>query len=429
MIIGDAMQVPREKTTLLRLTAEELQNNYRLRAFHLRESGSGLIVAEGEGDQKILPEGYTGIAFANRRWYAHNAERNILYSITDNAEIPEVSAPYHLVCYPNYEGNLAVYCVTENGVAQLSKRAIVPLVEYNGGVCAAAYHDRIFAAKGDRLFYSTALDVRSWDMSRYGAGFLDLVWAEAGDILDMWPYKDKLYLFRRRGITCLRALGDELNFKAVHLPMKCGNLLNNSVAPCGENIGYFTDCGFYLFNGASSHLAENSRCGELDLTAAVKAQSYRGKYYASVQKKGGGRITYCYDPDLKRAHFIENGATDLAVGDGLYFVRGSAYYRMTEQGIANGFTPFLTADNIAFSVGEEKMLRALAIEGEGTFSVTVTSNRGSRTVNGSAGEVLKLRSPLRGNGFAITVSAADANAKETRFQAVQLRITEESNDN
>lgn len=72
------------------------------------------------------------------------------------------------------------------------------------------------------------------------------------------------------------------------------------------------------------------------------------------------------------------------------------------------------------------MLRAVLIDGEGTFTVTVNSSRGKRTVKGNANEILKLRSPLRGNGFDIKISVEPKDADKARFRAVLFRFTEES---
>ena len=198
---------------------------------------------------------------------------------------------------------------------------------------------------------------------------------------------------------------------------------------CGEKIGYFTDYGFYLFNGAQSVLAENSRFDEVDVTKFIKAVSFQGRYYAAVTQKGVGYAIYCYDPEWRQAHFIECAAIDVAASDALYFVRedDGYVYLLTKSGTCQGFAPYLTAEKLAFDLGEEKMLRSLAIEGEGAFTVTITSNRGSRTIKGNAWEVLKLRSPLRGNGFDIKISAAPKDADAVRFQAIRFCMTEENN--
>ena len=427
MIIGESMEVPRETKKLLRLTTEELLKNYRLRTFHFREDGDGLVTAEGEEMVSSFPGMLIGAVPGHL--YIYNIDNKRILERDTDIYFPNVYAPFHLFRFFDKSGNAQTYCVTPTNVLRFLGKETQVVGQNKGGTCAAVFHERIFTANGERVFYSKALDGSVWSESRYGGGFLDLNSDSMGEILGMVPYKDRLYLLRRSGISFLRALGDELNFVVAHMPMKCGSLIAGSTAICGEKIGYFTDSGFYLFNGALSVLAQNSRFAEIDLTKEVKAVSYRGRYYALVTKKEGAKAIYCYNPEWNQAHFIECNPIDIAAGDELYFARRNLVYTISSQGICNEFSPYLTAENIAFGIGEEKILRSIAIEGEGTFSVCITSNRGRRTIKGNAGEELKLRSPLRGNKFNLKISVAIEDADSVRFRALQMYFTEESNDN
>ena len=429
MIIGDALEAPRERTTLLRLTAGELQEKYNRRTYHFRESGSGLVIAEGEEEVGYLNNGCTMINAVPGRLYGYEPGRGYLCIWGTDVIFPYLTAPLQLLRYFDAKGMEEHYCITDKKIVCINDTTWNEMSSDKGGTCAALFHDRLFTAKGFRVNYSRALNGNDWTPKHYGPGYIELFSDEMGEILGMLPYKDKLYLMRSHGITYLRALGDELNFKAVHMPMKCGKLIAHSAAACGEYIGYFTDGGFYLFNGAVSTLAPNARHDEIDFKAPVKAFAYSGKYYALVSKKAGGTTVYCYDPEWREGHFIENGAIDLAVGDEVYFVRSNTVYRLIPKGISKYSIPYFTAENIGLSLNETKMLRSLLIEGEGEFRVRITSNRGSRTVKGEAGKILKLSSPLRGNGFSLKIRFESDYAERVIFQAVQLRITEESNEN
>ena len=429
MIFGSSLQVPAEKTKFLRLTAKELLKSYNRRTYHLREVGDGLVAAEGEEEFFKLPQSSTGIAVAGGKIFAHEPARKRLHAMNADFSAPEVTynltfEPYRLFCFFDKEGVAQYYGVMRQHIYNCIGNSTVRVGEGKGG-CGALFRERIFTASGNRVYYCKTFDGSDWSEARYGGGYLELPAEELGDILAMQPYKDKLYLFRKHGITSLRVLGDEINFKAVHMPMKCGKLIANTVALCGENVGYFTDTGFHLFNGAVSTCVPHSRFDEIELTKFIKAVSYCGKYYAFVRRKEGGTAIYCYDPEQGEAHFIENGAADIASGDELYFTRGGYAYKMTEKGIPQNFTPYFTAEKIAFGISGEKMLRSIAVEGEGTFYITVTSNRGTRTVRGTANEALKLRSPLRGNGFAVRIGVEPASALKARFCAVLFRFTEE----
>ncbi|MDE6411109.1 MAG: hypothetical protein K2L02_01035 [Clostridia bacterium] len=429
MIIGDTFEAPAEKTTLLRLSAKELLQKHRRRAFHLREDGDGLVVAEGEEQYFKLPLAATGIAAVPGKIFGHDPQLKKLYLMKPDLSAHEVSysstpEPYRVLRVFSTKGAMELYGVTKTEVL-CYKGNTTNHVGSNKGGYGAFFRERLFTASGTRVYYSVPFNAQSWTEKRYGGGYLDFNSDELGDILGMQSYKDKLYLFRKQGITSLRVLGDELNFRAVHMPMKCGRLIENTVALCGEKVGYFTDRGFYLFNGAVSELAQDSRFDEIDFTKFYKVTSYCGRYYALVTKKQGGASIYCYDPEQKEAHFIENGAVDIASGDELYFTKGGYAYRVTERGVSENFTPYFTAEKIAFGIGNEKMLRSIAIDGEGTFTIEISSNRGKCTVKGSANKILKLRSPVLGNGFDIKISVGQQEADKARFRAVLFRFTEE----
>lgn len=430
MIIGEPLSAPREKTVLLRLTAGDLLKSYRRRTFHMREGGSGLVLAEGETKAYDLRENCTAISAAGGKQYCYDPSKRRLYSIGSGVYYDNIQSNYYLFDFRNrYDNARDVYYIAPPKMYRIDSYSLAQCTLTNGGVCAAVYHDRIFTAQKNRIYYCKALYGSEWKDERYKGGYIDLHYNEAGDILGLRAYKDKLYIFHERGISVLRALGDELNFKINYLPMKCGSFIAGSLAACGENLAYFTDRGLYLFNGATSELAKNALVDEIDLTKPFKTFSHAGNYYSLLYKKTGERAFYCYDSEFGEAHFIENGAADIAADDAVYFMRGSAAYSLTPKGNPLNVTANMTAKGVALSVGGEKTLRAVVIEGEGKFGVTVTSGRGARTVKGNAGEILKLRSSLRGNGFDIKISIDPEDAESARIEAVQFRFTEEQNDN
>lgn len=428
MTIGEPLTVPREKTTVLRLTAGDLLKNYRRRTYHLREGGSGLVLAEGETKSFELKGNSTAICAAGGKRFCYDPAIKRLYANDTGVYYDNVPNNFFLVEYRSKSNGRDVYYIASPKIVFVDRYGVTQCSATNGGECAAVYHDRIFTGANNRLYYNKPFYGTDWSAERYKGGYIDLHYDEAGNIRGLRAYKDKLYIVHDRGISVLRALGDELNFKLTYLPMKCGSFLRGSLAACGENLAYFTDRGLYLFNGASSELAKNALVDEIDLTKPVKSCSYAGSYYSLLYKKSGERATYCYDPEFNEAHFIGNGAADIAADDFVYFMRGNAAYRLTPKGNPFSGTAYMTAEKVALGVAGEKTLRAIAIEGEGRFCVIVRAQRGERTVRGNAGEIMKLRSALRGNGFDLKISIDPEDAENARIAAVQLRFTEENYD-
>ena len=403
---------------LLRFTAEDLSCSGRFCSVNLRKSKDALVVAEGEEVAFTPSGGVAGIVCLNDELYSVSESGKQIQNASDKTRYAVGAC--RLLSYVMKDGTKKVYAVTDDDIYCLTSGASLT-AKGKGGVSCAVFAERVFTAKGSRVSYSGPLAPDDWQERRYGAGYLELPHT-AGDIYAIEPYKERLYLFRKNGITVLRVLGDELNFKATYLPLKQGSLLQGSVAKCGEGIGYFTDRGFYVFNGATSELRLSRSRWDIDTAQPVKAVSCRGRYYALVKRTAGETAVFSYDPDEREGYLIGNSAEDLAAGDEVYFLRGNKVYRMTERGISYGKEAWFTLDGVAFNAGGEKTLYALALDGAGSFKVVVSSARGTRTATVQAGKPHRLRSPIRGSGFQVSVYALSSDAC---IRSIEFAYTEE----
>jgi len=416
--------MPKVNTRVLRLTEEDLRREHSLRTFHLKKTGSELVVAEGEKALYDLPEQASGIYSLGAHDYVYDPVLSRLNTLTDNYRFGGIKEPFRMLRFITKAGSERCYCVMTDNITRIMGGMATVIGKGKGGTCCAVHAERVFTASTYRIRYSDAVEPEVFTESRGKGGFLELP-SDAGDILAMQSYKDKLYLFRERGITQLRILGDELNFKAMQLPFGAGDIAGESVAPCGDKICFFTGRGLYSFNGGTVSCVGNSRAEEIDLSVPVKAVSAYGKYFALVTLKEGRKSLYCLEPEGMIPHFIEHGAEDVAAGFDFRYKRGGKMYALTERGLPRSGECCLDAEGIGFTVGDDRFLDAVAIEGEGNFTVTVKTRSGERTVTGDANTVLKLRSPLRGNGFSLHVRVNTDNA---RFRAALLRLREENND-
>ncbi len=409
------------KTKLLRLTAEELKDKPGCRTVHMRMKSGGLVVAEGEEHLYTLDDSVTDILCLHGNLYAVSG--NKLLNLNDGT--PYSVGACKLIGFTLKDGTENVYAVKNDDIYRLTEKGELLVAEGKGGVCSAVFRERLFTAKDSILRYSNALAPEDWQEKRYGAGYIDLS-HPVGKIYDMVPYKERLFLFRKFGITAMRVLGDELNFKASYLTYKQGKLIANSVALCGEGIGYFTDRGFYVFNGAASELLAAPDGFSIDVKKPVKAVSCQGRYFARVYLTSGNPAVFIYDPDEKEGHLVENGAENVAAEDVAYFLRGGCVFRVTERDAMNSGPSYFTAENFALTAGGERTLKSIALEGNGKFSVTITSSKGTRTVDITAGTAKKLRSPLRGSVFSLTVTAL---YDDCRFCALEVAYTEDEDGN
>lgn len=417
-----SLDLPKTKTVTARFTVEQLRREGSLRTLHFRQEGGVLSVAEGEEAAAFLPEGTTDICALEERLYAYNAQKKYLYTLFPNTFVfTFISSPFFMLSVMHRNNVKQRFCISDVDVKRIDSGESYNVGPNLGGVCGAVLGERIFTAKGHRVRFSEALNFDGWKEARGGAGYVDLP-SPGGDITAAVAYKEKLYFFRERGITQLRVLGDDLNFKAVTLPCGSGDICGDTVKICGGKIFFLTENGLYSFDGGVCKREESELVQRLDLTGAVRGGSCHGRYYAFAPMKAGGNAIYCFDPETGLAHFALRGAETIAAGHDLYFKREGKAYRITERGLP--FEGECVAETEDLLVGGEKLLDAVVLEGERSFEVTVSTRGDSRKLACAAGEETRIPVPLRGTCFALKISTQDTQA---RLSALKLIYREEKN--
>lgn len=392
-------------------------------ALHFRKSGDKLVLAEGterlqslSADGVVLSaEGHGGGLFS----YAEGA----LTRLSDGAAFALSSKPAAILSFLDDEnGETEYFAVDEDGVRSLGADGSVTVVSENGGVCGCVHYERIFTAAGCRVRYSEPLAPDNWTQAVQGAGYVDLP-SDGGEILSVCSYKEKLYLFRKCGITQLRALGDTLNFKAVKMPFSCGEIVNGSVQNCGEKVLFLTESGLFSFNGATCTRLGGYGASLIDATAPLSSAVYDGKYYCAVRLREGENCIFCADPAAKEGHFIRAAATSVAGGDALYFTENGHLCRLTAPDGNREGTLTVEQTLLGLSAGD-KFLDAITVEGEGYFSVAARAERGLiRHVRGRAGERLVFPYPVRGNAFSFRIRTRSERAE---IRAIVCEVREEN---
>lgn len=391
-----------------------------VRALHMRACGKRLVMAEGaeraataENALPLSARGHGGGLFL----YAQGT----LKRFADGAEFALAETPREILCFLDGDGATERYfALTESALYELKNGAATAAEGAEGGDCACVHYERIFTAKGCRVRYGAPLDPSDWARSAQNAGYLDLP-SEGGDVLAVESFREKLYLFRRRGITCLRALGDTLNFKAVTVPFACGELIDGSVRCCGEKMIFLTESGLYSFNGETC--VRHDGCGEtlIDRSAPLSSAAFDGRYYCTA-RVNGEKTVYCFDPARKTGWFYRFAADGVAGDDGLYFTESGGLHRVMRGGSGREAAVAVERTTLGLSDGN-KFLDAVTVEGKGFFTVEARSREGIRMLRGRAGERLTPRTPLRGNAFSFVLRTCSQGAE---IASVVFGIREEA---
>lgn len=398
----------------------EEEGKLSARALHLCERDGCLTVGEGaekcadfaEDASLFRAQGQADGLFVYRggRLYPMGEEQGAA-----------VARPLAVFGFLSLAGEKEYSVLTQEGLCSLIGGDAVPVPDAMGGVCGCLFGERLYTASGVRLGWSKPLAPENWTESLQEAGHVDLPCG--GDILAIVPVKGELCLFRRQGITCLKAGGDTLAFKATDVPFAFGTIAEGSVQPCGGYAVFVTERGIYRYDGTVTRL---TGCGfsEVDLSAGIFSAS-DGTYCAAVTLRSGQPALWRVDPLNKRGCFLGMRASSLAGGDKITFADGGKLYTLTPRGMpvfGRRECTVETEPSLLGLSGREKFITAVTVEGRGLFRVEARGSRAPRAAAGRAGERLVFPCPVRGSAFAFELRTLSEDA---RIAALTIELEEE----
>ncbi len=406
MIYDKSLSLPEFNQRCVRIDGKEIAGRgaLRIRRTNLKAKGDSLESAEGAKPVFSLPAGTERIYRAawDGRFYAYAS--GSLYVREEGAFVRRsgCTVPSDIVGFISREGTAQTYAVCRDETYKINYNGTETVSALGGGDCAALYNERLFSAKGDRVAYTQALTPQSAGVGVQGRGYIDLP-HENGNILRMTGLENKLFLFRERGISYLRVLGDNLNFNAGSVTCSFGRLNARSVAKCGGKIAFLSESGFFLFDGTVCERISVS--DDIDFTVSAEGAGQGGKYYAAVTLKSGERALFAYDFFEKSSYLLNYRAQSVVFAEQMYFSVGNNLYTLTECGLPQGERATVETELTLLGLSDgNKYLDAVVIEGTGYFSVEVRSDTGGcGQAQGEAGRRLALRYPVKGNAFAFRI--------------------------
>ncbi len=334
-------------------------------------------------------------------------------------QIGQISALLDVKEFVGVTGEVELYLLTPQKLYKVSGGAVVE-VDGEGGSVLGVHYERLFVANGYEIRYSAPLDCDEWTLGVHLAGKLKLP-RDSGEVVAMVSYRERLYLFRERGITELRANGDDLNMKATDIPFSCGQILPKSVVNGGYYLYFCTENGFYCFNGDSCV----RRGGMFPFIHAsdVQATSFCGKYLVATVRNEGDRTLFCYGEE-DGGYFI--GVPAVCVSEDACMDGEGNVYELTARGVfdkSKGCFYESEYSMIGLSNGK-KRVESVTVEGEGRMKVRICSDEGEQaTVEGRAGKPFTLPRYVNGNAFSVKISTFD---ERVRISGIIFNILEEN---
>lgn len=407
------------------------------------------------------------------RYYESSVEKKMLFAVDSSGYIymsdlsstfsktpVVVSGNISAVPYTDLSGNDYMLFIGKNAAYKYNAATseFTVMSDVPECVCAELHGERLFTLDEDgyTVRFSKALDIEDWEEAAQGAGYVSLP-SKKGNIVAMKSFGGYLYLFRERGITRLRAMGDNMNFQHVELDVHCGNIYPESLAATGEYIAFASDGGIFLFDGTSVKAVSDEVAEEVDLSSVTSAATYRNcavmcvKTLAVIPQEGkkgvgtatseaaaysayslaGGLAALVVDGEKEEAYLLPfSGVLCASAGDSFYIYDkkkriGKAYEAAaSESGEYMGGALACVWDSglTDFSFGGgEKVFRRLYIKAKGDYVVTVYGEK--RAVRFSCGGDCVMRPMLSGRLFGVRISSSNAEIYSAEVKISEYRYT------
>ncbi len=397
-----ALYAPEEGFTSEHVDLCNIGKGQRVTLYHMRPTESGLVCGEGSKAIAALSSAASRIYATDGGVYAYLSAEGALYDVNTRTKIAGIETePNALLPQTTEAGVKGLYCVEKNVVRYLRSGAVQSSSQV-GGTCAAMHHGRLFAASGNVLRFSGPFSTEGLTQTGKDpdkAGYIEFEDGK-GPILAVVSFRDKLILFRERGIIKMRAEGEAIDFSATEMPFQGGRIVEGSVAECGDRICYLTMDGLFAFDGNSCEFLEKEEA--INLNFAVTGFNFKGKYAAAVSLTSGRKGVYVFDFTRGKGRFLlEKG---ILSGARENFLAGTSVYTITDQGgMPVGYD---CSVEIGFATPPRALAR-VSVEGDGTFEVRTNASSAPYTLTGGGTAEIGAKKKLTETLVTITVKSSD----------------------
>ncbi|MGN1234418.1 MAG: hypothetical protein ACI4U2_00365 [Christensenellaceae bacterium] len=273
-------------------------------------------------------------------------------------------------------------------------------------VLMAFHYERLFVWDGEKLLFSEALDPFGWEEGLNKAGWVELPSDRSAPVA-MLSFRERLYLFRDRSVTVIRAFGDNRYYKATEVPLSSGKVIAHTVVNGGDDIVYCAEDGIYRFDGEECALLDESEF------LASEASCALGRYIVSGER-GGEKALFVILLGSGRRYLLETEAIALS---GKAFYDGSKWLKLVRS-FGNHATRRVWDSGVSdFGFGgERKLWKKLALQGSGEVSVRFSTERGTRCFHGYLPAELSVN--LRGKRARIVFEAHE----DTTLSALEVTV-------
>lgn len=297
------------------------------------------------------------------------------------------SSPCAIPYQSKSDGKYLLLLFGEDGLYVYDGNEVTEYTNVPKAKTACRYNDRLFLVSADtpgRVYFSLPADETDWSATYGGAGYIDFDPGE-GEIRGIFPGEKGVWLLRDGRVTFLNANGENNGFSVAHIVVQCGKIYDGSAQAFGNGMVFLCDDGLRFFEDGAVMEIEPETTAQLPVDAAgVCSGVWNGLYFAAYTDAEGKYCVLFASPREKKVFFGNFGVRYAARRKNeCYFMQNGTLACFTaESGSAAGaLQKTYKSAPTDFGLGAtRKILRAVTLEGEGDFTLTVLSDGGGKRV-------------------------------------------------
>lgn len=274
--------------------------------------------------------------------------------------------------------------VGKSGVFSYANEAPLATEILTASPIACVFKDRVFCVVDPfTVRYSALLQPTDFCEKIEGGGRFCFP-SEAGEIVGLLPFKEKIFVLYERGIASLLAAGAPRDFRLEKVEYGGGKIFGSSAGVCsvgGEKAFFLAEDGLYRFDGETV----KKICLGLDIQPLRGGQvcvhaEFEGKYFLIFTDQNGEKRALVVDADSEDGYdtFVPE-SVGIAGGQALCSFHNQVRSLSLAGEIPTNEEYVFIAEGLDFGMDGVKTLKALSFTGEGAFTLVVSNGRTEKT--------------------------------------------------
>lgn len=376
-------------------------------------SASDLTVVDYKVEGYSLPlvDGHTDVSFIGKSithageeithiFYADENYQTYAYNFSTHELTADVSfsAMKKPVYYYDSMGARTLVLCGDDGVHYYSLYG-KQLLLAKGSVVACSFHERIFVASGQSIYFSAPNSYSVWADSADEGGKIDLP-CEDGEILGLVPLGETVYLFFDRAIHAMKVRGSARDFVVERLCPAEIFAKKGEFCTANGKIYFLGTKGLFSFDG---NAVKKEFAPRVPIASVSGIVAWGNRVFCSWTNEQGEYKVFVFDAYYLRAYETVPNVSHLCFTENTLFCVHQNKIRSLCKGAARSVACDVEIHD-PFGEKKWKLIKKITVEGEGScgFSVSNGSETHTKPLAFASGENT-LFPMLKGKEFTVCI--------------------------